>query len=94
MDYSSMSPGLKLMRASLRGPTAALFITLIAFLGCNTSTIPGECLKALEDNNVPRQVIELVKERSAGDLNLIERTAVRLAFEKAGVDDVCGKFAE
>ena len=63
-------------------------------MACNTSTIPGECLKAMEDNNVPESVIELVKERAGGDLNLVQRTAVRLAFEKAGVDDVCGGFAE
>ena len=66
----------------------------VAFLACNTSTIPGECLKALEENNVPEGVIALVKDKAGGDLNLVQRTAVRLAFEKAGVDDVCGKFAE
>ena len=66
----------------------------LIILACNTSTVPGECLKALEDNNVPQAVIELVKEKAGGDLNLVQRTAVRLAFEKAGVDDVCGEFAK
>ena len=64
------------------------------FVSCNTSTIPGECLKALEDNNIPDSVIELIKEPAGGDLNFVQRAAVRLAFEDAGVDDVCGKFAQ
>ena len=76
----------------------AFFVSAIVaagiFVGCNTSTIPGECLKALEDNNVPASVIELIKDQASGDLSFVQRTAVRLAFEQAGVDDVCGKFAQ
>ncbi len=76
--------------------TAVLAIAAISIssIACNTSAIPGECLKALEDQNVPPAVIEKIKEQASGDLNLVQRTAVRLAFEKAGVDDVCGTFAE
>lgn len=73
---------------------AALAITAISVTACNTSTIPGECLKALEDHKVPEEVIELIKDKAGGDLNFVQRTAVRLAFEKAGVGEVCGKFAE
>ena len=69
-------------------------IALVFLLACNTSTIPGECLKAMEDNYIPEEVIELVKEKAGGELNLVQRTAVRLAFEKAGVDDVCRGFVE
>ena len=73
---------------------AALAITAISVTACNTSTIPGECLKALEDHKVPEEVIELIKDKAGGDLNFVQRTAVRLAFEQAGVDEACGKFAE
>ena len=48
----------------------------------------------MEDHNIPEEVIELVKDKAGGDLNLIQRTAIRLAFEQAGVGDVCGEFAE
>ena len=73
---------------------ASIAVISIGIIACNTSAIPGECLKAMEDHNVPKEVIELVKDKAGGDLNLIQRTAVRLAFEQAGVDDVCGEFAE
>ena len=72
----------------------AMTCVVIMLLACNTSTIPGECLKAMEDNNLPKEVIEIVKEKASGDLNLLQRTAVRLAFEQAGVDDVCGEFVQ
>ncbi len=72
---------------------SAILATAV-FVSCNTSTIPGECIEAMRDNNVPENVIQLVTDKASGELNLIERTAVRLAFEKAGVDDICGKFAE
>ena len=78
----------------MRKLIAALAITAISVTACNTSAIPGECLKALEDHKVPEEVIELIKDKAGGDLNFIQRTAVRLAFEQAGVGDVCGKFAE
>ena len=73
---------------------SSIAVISIGIIACNTSAIPGECLKAMEDHNVPEEVIELVKDKAGGDLNLIQRTAVRLAFEQAGVDDVCGEFAE
>lgn len=73
---------------------AALVITAISVTACNTSAIPGECLQALEEHNVPEEVIERVKEKAGGDLNFVQRTAVRLAFEQAGVGAACGKFAE
>ncbi len=73
---------------------SAIAITSIALIACNTSAIPGECLKAMDDHNIPEAVVELVKEKAGGDLNLVQRAAVRLAFEQAGVDDVCGEFVE
>lgn len=73
---------------------ATIAIASISIIACNTSTVPGECLEALESYNVPEEAIELIKEKSGGDLNIIQRTAVRLAFEKAGVDDLCGHLAE
>lgn len=73
---------------------ASVALMSIGIIACNTSTIPGECLKAMEDHNVPEEVIELVKDKAGGDLSLIQRTAVRLAFEQAGVGDVCGELAE
>lgn len=73
---------------------AILAIASISIIACNTSTIPGECLEALESYNVPEEAIELIKEKAGGDLNIIQRTAVRLAFEQAGVDDLCGHLAE
>lgn len=73
---------------------AALTLTAISVTACNTSAIPGECLQALEDHNVPEEVIELVKEKAGGDLNFVQRAAVRLAFEQDGVGAACGNFAE
>jgi hypothetical protein len=76
-----------------RGFISAVLV-IVLLLACNTSAIPGECLEAMEDNNISKEIIELVKEKAGGDLNVVQRTAIRLAFEKAGVDDVCGEFAE
>ena len=73
---------------------AFVAVISIGIIACNTSTIPGECLKAMEDHNIPEDIIELVKDKAGGDLNLIQATAIRLAFEQAGVGDVCGEFAE
>lgn len=40
---------------------AILAIASLSILACNTSTIPGECLEALESYNVPEEAIELIK---------------------------------
>lgn len=69
-------------------------IAAVSLIACNSSTIPGECLDAMEEHNIPENVIELIKENAGGDLNYLQRTALRLAFEKAGVDDLRGEFAE
>ena len=49
----------------------------------------GKVLHSPQQNST-----EPIKEKAGGDLNIIQRTAVRLAFEQAGVDDLCGHLAE
>ena len=62
----------------------ALFLTLAA---CSTSAAPSECIKAAESAGLPDKVIEQLK--NPGDLNAIERIALRKALEKAGLDRLC-----
>ncbi len=62
----------------------ALCLTLTA---CSTSAAPSECIKAAEAAGLPDKVIEQLK--TPGDLNAIERIALRKAMEKAGLDSVC-----
>lgn len=75
-------------------PFLSLLVAVSLCLACNTSAIPGACLTAMETNGVPAQVIEPIKNEASGDLNVLQPAAVRPAFAKAGVSDVCGKSAE
>lgn len=60
-----------------------------AILAC-TSAAPSECVKAAEETGLPDNVIEQLKK--PGDLNAIERVALREALNKAGLDDVCDQI--
>ena len=63
---------------------AALFLAMAA---CSTSAVPSACIEAAEAAGLPESVIEQLKK--PGDLNAIERIALREALEKVGLDDVC-----
>ena len=54
---------------------------------CSTSAVPSACIEAAEAAGLPESVIEQLKK--PGDLNAIERIALRKALEKVGLDDVC-----
>lgn len=69
------------------GPTlAVLMIMLVAALSC-FSAAPSECIEAAEEAGLPDEVIEQL--RNPGDLNAIERAALRRILEQAGIDDLC-----
>ncbi|MCY3692065.1 MAG: hypothetical protein OXI54_01265 [Chloroflexota bacterium] len=61
----------------------------LTLLAC-TSAAPSECIKAAEDAGLPENVIEQLKK--PGDLNAIERIALREVLKKAGLDDVCAQI--
>ena len=61
----------------------------IVVLAC-TSAAPSECVTAAENAGLPESVIEQIKK--PGDLNAIERIALRELLKKAGVDDVCDQI--
>lgn len=67
----------------------ALASAILAVLAC-TSAAPSECVKAAEDAGLPESVIEQLKK--PGDLNAIERVALREVLKKAGLDDVCDQI--
>ena len=56
-------------------------------VGCSTSAVPSECIKAAEAAGLPSSVIEQLKK--PGDLNALERVALREALKRAGLDDLC-----
>lgn len=66
-----------------------LAIAMLALLAC-TSAAPSECVKAAEDAGLPENVIEQLKK--PGDLNAIERVALREVLKKAGLDDICDQI--
>lgn len=68
---------------------AALALAVSA-LACSTSAAPSECVQAAEKAGLPEIVIEQLKK--PGDLNAIERVALRKALEKAGLDDICDQI--
>ncbi len=63
---------------------AALGIMIMA---CSTSATPSACLEAAEDAGLPDSVIEQLEK--PGELNAIERVALREILKKAGLDTVC-----
>lgn len=67
----------------------ALGIAILAILAC-TSAAPSECVKAAEAAGLPESVIEQIKR--PGDLNAIERVALREVLKKAGLDDLCAQI--
>ena len=71
-------------RKLLAAGAFALFLTLAA---CSTSAVPSECIKVAENAGLPKSMIEQLKK--PGDLNALERIALREALKRAGIDDVC-----
>ena len=67
----------------------ALATTVLAILAC-TSAAPSECVKAAEDAGLPENIVEQIKK--PGDLNVIERVALREVLKKAGLDDICDQI--
>ena len=66
-----------------------LLITAFAITAC-TSAAPSQCVQAAENAGLPESVIEGIK--NPGDLNAIERIALRELLKKAGLDDVCDQI--
>ena len=71
----------------LLGTTFA--VAALAALAC-TSAAPSQCVKAAEAAGLPDSVVEQIKK--PGDLNAIERVALREVLKKAGLDDVCDQI--
>ena len=67
----------------------AIAAAVLAILAC-TSAAPSECVKAAEAAGLPESVIEQLKK--PGDLNAIERVALREVLKKAGLDDICDQI--
>ena len=67
----------------------ALTALTLGILAC-TSAAPSECVKAAESAGLPESVIEQLK--NPGDLNAIERVALREVLKKAGLDDICDQI--
>ena len=65
-------------------------LTLALSLTACTSAAPSACIEAAEAAGLPESVIEQLKK--PGDLNAIERIALREALKKAGLDDVCDQI--
>lgn len=68
---------------------AAIVTAALAILAC-TSAAPSECIKATEEAGLPESVIEQLKK--PGDLNAIERVALREVLKKAGLGDICDQI--
>ena len=73
-------------RRLLASALAALAIALAA-LACSTSAAPSACVDAAEKAGLPDRVIEQIKK--PGELNAVERIALREILKKAGLDEVC-----
>ena len=74
-------------RRLLPAALVALTITAAMALGCSTSAAPSSCVEAAEKAGLPEAVIEQLKK--PGELNALERIALREILEKAGLDEVC-----
>ena len=73
-------------RRLLASALAALAIALTA-LACSTSAAPSACVDAAEKAGLPESAIEQLKK--PGELNAVERIALREILKKAGLDEVC-----
>lgn len=69
---------------------AALALALSVLAACSTSAAPSECVQAAEKAGLPESVIEQLKK--PGDLNAIQRVALREALKKAGLDTICDQI--
>ena len=69
---------------------AALTLALSVLAACSTSAAPSECVQAAEKAGLPESVIEQLKK--PGDLNAIQRIALREALKKAGLDAICDQI--
>ncbi len=85
-------PALEGVKRYMRRPIILLAALTLALsvLACGTSAAPSECVQAAEKAGLPESVIEQLKK--PGDLNAIERVALREALKKAGLDDVCDQI--
>ena len=61
-----------------------------AVLGCSTSAAPTECLDAAREAGLPDAMLDHI--RNPGDMNALERVALRKALEAAGLDTLCQQF--
>ena len=73
-------------RSLLASALVALTVAL-AVLACSTSAAPSACVDAAEKAGLPENVIEQIKK--PGELNAVERIALREILKKAGLDEVC-----
>ena len=69
------------------GVVAAGLVLIGVLTGCNTSATPTACLDAPKNAGVPEKFLEHLS--NPGDLNAIERIALRKALEAAGVGNAC-----
>ena len=69
--------------------TAILIATLVS-MACSTSAVPSQCVTAAQEAGLPESIIEQIQ--NPGDLNALERVALREALKKAGLDDICDQF--
>ena len=60
---------------------------IIGATACSTSATPSECIQRAEEAGAPASVIEQLER--PGELNAIERIALRKSLEKLGVADIC-----
>lgn len=70
--------------------TAAVAAICAIALGCSTSAAPTECLDAARDAGLPDAMLEHIQ--NPGDMNALQRIALRKALEAAGLDSICGQF--
>ena len=70
--------------------TAAVAAICAIVLGCSTSAAPTECLDAARDAGLPDAMLEHIQ--NPGDMNALQRIALRKALEAAGLDSICGQF--
>ena len=70
---------------------AATVATICAIaIGCSTSAAPTECLDAARDAGLPEAMLEHIQ--NPGDMNALERVALRKALEAAGLDSLCNQL--
>ncbi len=67
---------------------AVIAVASLSILGCSTDAAPKSCVELAREAGIPEKVIEYIER--PGDLNALERIAVREALERTGLDDACG----